>query len=99
MSSWAVPGAKVVCIKRGDWVVVVKGVSYDTVKPVYGEICTIEEVDGENLVLRGYGEFYRISRFRPLTKSTKTQEEDIAMFWDILALTEITKEKEAHHGR
>lgn len=73
MSSWTVPGQKVVCIKRGDWVAISPGMKYDTVKPIYGEICTIEEVVGKSLVLSGYREFYLASRFRPLTKSTKTK--------------------------
>lgn len=76
--SWAVKGAKVVCIKRDSWVLV-EGRDTDH-KPGYGDICTIKAVVTTAhfvcLTLVGYGQHkFRISRFRPLV--SKTQEDDL----------------------
>lgn len=97
MSSWAVPGALCVCVddspsrKSGrmtsylvrDKIYTIRSIGFEVSvhhkTHVPGEFLTVmlKEVETSS--------GYLLDRFRPLTKSTKTQEEDIAMFWDILA--------------
>jgi len=69
--SWAVPGAKVVCVKVGPWNLL-GGPPYYGPDPAFGEICTIErairDADGIWLALSGYDKHvnFRIAHFRPV---------------------------------
>lgn len=93
---WAVPGAKVVCIKEGAWRYYMEG----EVHPTNGQILTIREItdgdDGDiyfrfkeisNPPTRIYGTEakYAARRFRPLT--THTVQSDVAIFAPLLVLT------------
>lgn len=76
---WAKIGAKVVCIKRGEWTRTLPWEAY----PKYGETYTINgiQMDGGHLTLT-FHEIYNVSalwvayQFRPLI----TLESDISMF-------------------
>lgn len=90
MSSWAVPGARCVCVKEGR--LPFSSSLTPSWSPVVGDEYTVVEVNWvngrEGLVLAEQPDrswAFWIGRFRPFTKSTKTQEEDVAMFWDIMA--------------
>lgn len=94
MSSWAVPGAVCECVDATDHPELVVGEHYTVLRalPFKASIFTtgkfistttiVDVLEAKN---RTATNGFAIERFRPLTKSTKTQEEDIAMFWDILA--------------
>lgn len=89
MGSWAKPGVKCVCVVQGD------------IGPKRHDVCTVDEVKADAtgvwLVLSEYGwrhtdtlttverrrPLFRVERFRPLV--TKTQEQDVALFWHLLA--------------
>lgn len=84
---WAVPGARMVCIKEDKWALIgdgEEGEGIDDVGPKSKEICTIDRVDpvpydGEIFVfIVGYGDKYGLRGFRPLI--TKTEDQDIALF-------------------
>jgi hypothetical protein len=85
--SWAVRGAKVVCVDD-DWTC--DEIDTDLPDPVRGETYTIEGVDtdddidfegGAGLYLAGFPDdaFYTIRNFRPLV-TTKSEAEDLAHF-------------------
>ena len=84
MSTWAKPGVKCVCVKRGTWMI---DDGSSRPGPMFGEICTIHAVEtsGTSIILEGYRTNigYDITRFRPLV--TRTQEQDLEQFIPLLS--------------
>ena len=66
--SWAVKGAKVVCIKREPWTLIY-GTSHGP-DPAYGDVVTIEATSAFGkfvmLELVGFFDLYGVDSFRPL---------------------------------
>lgn len=82
--SWAVPGAKVACIKRTPWVILRHGVGDDRY-PAFGEVCTIKavsiEVGRPTLEVFEYANLLEARFFRPLV----SQQDDLeAHFYQYL---------------
>ncbi len=85
MSSWASPGVKCVCRKRGEWIGKFTGRIGDG--PKFGQVCQIVAVralsHGTGIQVAGYGdEWFSLRRFRPLI--TRSQEDDVAIFRKLL---------------
>lgn len=81
--SWAVPGAKCVCINSEGWFTSEEPFTPITGGPRYKEICLTELVTFKGVWLRGWNEDVGldsfIRQFRPLAEP-KTEAHDLAKF-------------------